>query len=180
LPVLVVALGAAPVLGIAGAAMIGASLVGLALIGPAATREESAFEQTLARVARLPLFAGVPAARLETALGQLRARPVTVGEVIVRQGEPADRFYIVESGSFVVTQRGEDVAERRLRALGPDQVFGELGLLRGSRRTATVTAETDGLLLELDGPDFLALVGGEGAVRARLLGLYAAPATADR
>jgi MFS family permease len=180
LPVLVVALGAAPVLGVAGAAMIGASLVGLALIGPAATREESAFEQTLARVARLPLFAGVPAARLETALGQLRARPATVGEMIVRQGEPADRFYIVESGRFIVTQRGEDVAERRLRVLGPDQVFGEIGLLRGSRRTATVTAETEGVLLELDGPDFLALVGGEGAVRARLLGLYSAPAAADR
>jgi CRP-like cAMP-binding protein len=57
--------------------------------------------------------------------------------------------------------------------MGSDEVFGELGLLSGSPRSATVTAASPGTLLELDGPDFLELVGASGSLRGRLLGLYA-------
>jgi MFS family permease len=173
LPVLVVSVGAAPSLAAAGLAMIVATVAGLALIGRAATREASQFDVTLARVATLPIFAGVPAARLEAAIGHLRAVPVSAGQTIVRQGDPADRFYIIQSGQFVVTQQpAPDAAPVTLRQLGPDQVFGEIGLLREAPRTATVTAESDGVLLELDGPDFLDLVGASGTLRGRLLGTY--------
>ncbi len=82
------------------------------------------------------------------------------------------RFYIVEHGAFVVRQTGVDGIERELRRLGPDAVFGELGLLREAPRSATVEATGDGLVLALDGPDFLALVAGRTSVRGRLLGLY--------
>jgi CRP-like cAMP-binding protein len=153
-------------------AMVAATLGGLVLIGAAATRRPSAFEETLARVARLPLFTGVAAPALERALGQLRPVPVSAGDVVVRQGDAADRFYIIQTGRFEVTQAGPDGAVRRLRELGPDEVFGEIGLLAGSARTATVGALTDGLLLELEGPEFLALVGAEGALRGRLLAMY--------
>jgi MFS family permease len=173
MPILVVNVGAAPTLGGAGLAVIVATVAGLALIGPAATREPSRFEATLAEVAKLPLFAGVPAARLEAALAHLREVPVSAGQAVVRQGEPADRFFMVESGTFVVTQAaGPGSPETVLRRLGANEVFGELGLLLGSPRTATVTAETDGTLLELDGADFLELVGAGGPLRSRLLGLY--------
>ena len=53
--------------------------------------------------------------------------------------------------------------------MGPDEVFGELGLLSGAPRSATVTAATDGLLLALDADAFLDLVGRRPAVRGRLL-----------
>jgi MFS family permease len=176
LPILVVNVGAGPTLGVAALAVIVASLAGLALIGRGATREPSQFEATLAEVAKLPLFVGVPAARLEATLARLREVPVSADQAVVREGEPADRFFMIESGAFVVTQAaGPGALETVLRRLGPNQVFGELGLLQGSSRTATVTAETDGVLLELDGADFLELVGAGGPLRSRLLGLYTAP-----
>jgi CRP-like cAMP-binding protein len=97
---------------------------------------------------------------------------VDAGDVIIRQGDRADRFYIVESGSLVVHQRDTQGTEHELRRLGPDSVFGELGLLTGAPRSATVEALTDGVVLALDGPAFLDLVGGPAALRGRLLGLY--------
>jgi MFS family permease len=173
LPVLVVNVGAAQALGVSGVAMVVASIAGLALMGSAATRPLSRFEATLAEVAKLPIFAGVPGSRLEAALTHLREVPVKAGEVVIRQGQPADRFYMIESGNFVVTQQGApDGPAAVLRRLGSNEVFGELGLLREAPRTATVTAESDGTLLELDGADFLRLVGASGALRSRLLGLY--------
>ena len=152
--------------------MVAATAVGLVMIGGAATREPSPFEATLARVAKLPIFHGVPAARLEATLGRLRLLPVSPGQVIVCEGDPASRFYIVQSGTFLVTRQQPEGAPLVLRRLGPDEVFGEIGLLREAPRTSTVTAETDGALLELDGADFVALVGGSGPLRGRLLGLY--------
>ncbi len=173
LPVLVVGVGAALTLGATALATIVATVVGVVLIGGAATREPSPFEATLAEVAKLPLFAGVPGARLEATLAHVHEAPVTAGQVIVRQGEAADRFYMIESGSFVVTQESEPGATPVvLRHLGANEVFGELGLLLGSPRTATVTAEADGVLLELAASDFLKLVGAGGPLRGRLLGLY--------
>ena len=88
-------------------------------------------------------------------------------------------FYVIAEGRFAVTQRTSDgTAERTLRSLDPDGVFGEIGLLTGRLRTATVTAETDGVLLELDGAAFLELVGSGAGVGSRLLGLYASPGQA--
>ncbi len=174
LPVLVVGVGALPSLGLSGLAMVVATVAGLALIGKAATREPSPFEATLAEVAKLPIFAGVPSARLEAALARVHEAPVTAGTVVIRQGEPADRFFMIESGSFVVTQETTPGAPPVvLRHLGANEVFGELGLLSEAPRSATVAAESDGVLLELAGPDFLKLVGAGGPLRSRLLGLYA-------
>jgi MFS family permease len=174
LPFLVVNVGAAPTLSAAAAVLVVATFAGRVLIGGAATREPSRFEATLAQVAQLPLFAGVPSARLEAALARIREVPVTVGEAVIKQGDTADRFYMIESGSFVVTQVPASGAPQVvLQHLGPNEVFGELGLLRGLPRRATVTAETDSVLLALEGRDFLKLVGAGGPLRGRLLGLYA-------
>ena len=97
---------------------------------------------------------------------------MAAGEIIVRQGDPADRFYVIESGSVVVTQSDADGTVRELRRMGSDEVFGELGLLSGAPRSATVTAASDGLLLALDADSFLDLVGRRTAVRGRLLHRY--------
>ena len=83
------------------------------------------------------------------------------------------------SGTFTVTQAPTPGAEPVvLRHLGPDEVFGELGLLNQTPRTATVSADTDGRLLALERDDFLTLVGVGGPLRGRLLGLYTGNAAA--
>ena len=160
----------------AAVAMVVLTLAGTLLIGGAADRAPTKYESTIDRLRHLPLFAGVPRARLEDAVRSASEVPVTAGTVVVRQGDAADRFYIIITGSYTVTQQpavaGAEPAV--LRRLGPDQVFGELGLLYRTARTATVTADADGLLLALDRDDFLALVGASAPLRNRLLGLYAA------
>ena len=171
-PVLVVTFGGAIVLGASGVLMIAALVVGLALIGTAVTRLPTPFEATVGRVLQLPLFAGVSNAAVERALDRFEPVSIAAGDVVIRQGEPADRFYIVESGSLAVRQREVDGVERELRRLGPDAIFGELGLLTGAPRSATVEALTDGVLLALDGRAFLELVGGPTALRGRLMRLY--------
>jgi MFS family permease len=174
LPVLMTGLGPMEALGGAGVATIVFTIAGLALIGTAADRAPTPYEATIARIAELPLFAGVPASRMDSAMRRVTEIPVATGEAVVTQGETADRFYIIESGTFTVTQVPEGGGQPTiLRELGPDQVFGEIGLLNRSPRTATVTATSDGKVLAMAGDDFLELVGASGPLRGRLLGLYA-------
>ena len=178
-PIIMTSLGAEVLLPIGGALIFGASLVTLVLVGPhfrRAPASDSAAD-TLGRVARLPLFAGVSPAALELALQRLVPVPVTAGSVVIREGDPADRFYLIESGRFVVDQRDPGTGlDRRLRVMGPDEVFGELGLMHNAPRSASVTAQTDGQLLALDGPEFLELVNAGPEVSARMLERYRATA----
>ncbi len=179
-PVLVTSVGSFETFATLGVLTVVSTFVGLAMIGGAADRVASPFEATIGRVIQLPLFAGVPASRLETAMQRMVQAPVAAGAVVVRQGDPADRFFIIQSGAFTVTQvRPGSDEPVVLRKLGPDEVFGELGLLNLAPRSATVTADTEGMLLELGSDDFLELVGASGPLRGRLLGLYS-PATTSR
>ena len=171
-PVLVAVFGTAAVLGVSGVAMLIAIVVGVALIGPSITRQLNVHEATLGRVLGLPLFAGVSNAGVERVLEQLVEVRMAAGDVVIHQGDPADRFYVIESGTVVVSQTDAAGATRELRRMGPDEVFGELGLLSGALRSATVTAATDGLLLALDADAFLDLVGRRTAVGGRLLNQY--------
>ena len=122
-----------------------------------------------ARLVQHPIFAGLPSARLETAARQLRPVPMLAGEVVVREGDPADRFYVIADGSMSVTQGTKG---KHLRDLGPGDVFGEIGLLRQSPRTATVTATSDGSLLALEAEEFRDLVSAGPGLSTRMLDLY--------
>jgi len=177
MPLLVANIGAQIVFPIGGVAIIVASFVTLGLVGAAFRRTVDTATATLLRVSKLPVFTGVSPAALEVAAGKLVPVDVTVGTVVIREGDPSDRFYIIESGRFAVDQRdpGTGLA-RHLRDLGPDDVFGELGLMHGAPRSATVTATSVGKLLELDGPDFLELLSADSDVSSRLLDRYRATA----
>ncbi|MGH2462814.1 MAG: cyclic nucleotide-binding domain-containing protein, partial [Candidatus Limnocylindria bacterium] len=166
-PILAAAVGPVVVLLGFGFAMVVATLIGTALVGRSAA---SGMDPGAERFVHLPLFDGLAPAALEQAARHLERIRVTPGQAVVRQGDPADRFFHILDGTFEVAQtKDPGGAPRFLRNLGPDDVFGEIGLLRGIPRTATVTAAADGTLLALEGGRFLELVGAGPGLTSRLL-----------
>ena len=72
------------------------------------------------------------------------------GDVIVREGDEADAFYVLTAGRARVVKQGADGQEVTLAMLGPGDTFGESGLLERSTRMATVRASGDVEVLRLD------------------------------
>ncbi|MEO6294874.1 MAG: MFS transporter, partial [Candidatus Limnocylindria bacterium] len=169
MPLIADAIGVAPVL--IGAAVVMTAGAVLALLFSSGQAETEAVDAVRLRLLDHPIFAGLPPGRLESAARQLASVPVDSGEVVVRQGEPADRFYVIDSGTLRVTQEAHG-DEAVLRELGPGEVFGEIGLLKSIPRTATVTATTPSVLYALDAQAFGELVGSGPGLSSRLLDLY--------
>jgi MFS family permease len=108
-----------------------------------------------ALVARTEVLASLPELCLERLAAATRPQLVAPGELVVREGEMGDDFYMVESGELVVSQQGHEV-----RRLGPGDSFGEVALLQSIPRTATVVAVSACSLLLLDHDHFVATVTG--------------------
>jgi CRP-like cAMP-binding protein len=116
-----------------------------------------------ARIARLlasPIFAPLPPATIEHLASRLVRRNVSAGDVIFREGDGGDLFYIVDDGRCEIVIDGEKVADA-----WPGESFGEIALLRDVPRTATVSALEDTSLLALDRDEFIAAVTGHAPSR---------------
>jgi predicted MFS family arabinose efflux permease len=103
---------------------------------------------------RCDLFASVGEGALDQLAGASEFVDVAAGAVLVREGDPADVLYVIESGVFAATARGAG-GEVPLQDMGAGGYFGEIGLLERMPRTATVTALTQGRVLRVDGEAFL-------------------------
>ena len=110
----------------------------------------------------LPHFADLPGPALETLASALERVDAAPGDVIIRQGEPGDRFYAIADGAVAVSVDGRPRGSR-----GRGTGLGEIALLRRVPRTATVTAETPVILFALDSATFLAAVSGHAPTRRR-------------
>lgn len=104
----------------------------------------------------LEMFAPLPMAVLEHLATKLVPSEFGAGQVVLREGDPGERFHLIVSGSAAASVHG--VA---LRTMEPGDAFGEIALLRNVQRTATVTATTVLHTLTLDREDFLAAVTGQ-------------------
>jgi CRP-like cAMP-binding protein len=99
----------------------------------------------------LPLFDDVPEDVLSELAGRVRSRSIPRGKPIVRQGERAEGFYVVRSGTLEIVEENPQTGnERVLRVLGRGEAFGELGLLEAAPRTATVRALEESQVFEID------------------------------
>jgi MFS family permease len=107
-------------------------------------------DQEVALLRSVDLFATLPSHTLEgiaTRLVRVTAMP---GLVLMREGDPGDRVYLVAEGEVEISRDGRGVA-----TLGPGRHFGEIALLRNVPRTMTVTASTPTTLFALERVDFL-------------------------
>jgi MFS family permease len=152
-----------------------AALVGLAsvaLLRPSGVLTSSGLDPRRLELLRASPFGGILPARLEVASRELVPVEVRAGQTVIEQGDAADRFYFIDQGAFRVSQRSDTGDPLTLRTLGPGEVFGEIGLLTSSPRTATVTAESDGWLFALDRAGFLGLVDAGPGLTTQLLDRY--------
>ena len=74
--------------------------------------------------------------------------------MVLRRGDIADSFYCVLSGELAVVLEHDDGSETTIRLLGPGHFFGEIGLLQGSPRTASVRALTHARVYRVEADDF--------------------------
>ncbi len=134
----------------------------------------------------LPLFATLPDAALHRLERATRVLDLPAGTVLIRQGEPAGSAFIVRTGRLEVL-----VGDTVVRELGPGQVLGELALLTGEPRSATVRARRDTTVVEIPrealedvlatDPSAARFVLGQVADRLRTLGAGgAAPPPPER
>jgi len=117
------------------------------------------------------VFDHLPHQEVENFVATLQTMSLQPGEVAVRQGGPADKFFIVTEGEVEIFREGEDP-----ETLGAGQFFGEMAILRDKPRQATVRATAPTTLLTIDRDTFSELVaqalgttkGFEQIIRARL------------
>ncbi len=123
-------------------------------------------------VAALVLFAWVVVADIRARLSSVVERRFREGEIVFRQGDPADRLYAIGRGEAEVVREDPATGETVLARLGPGEFFGEMGILANAPRMATVRAATDLEVLSIHRAYFGQLYAYMPTVREGILAEY--------
>jgi len=113
---------------------------------------------------RVDLFADLTRDEIEQVARLFKERKFAAGETVIMEGTGGAAFFLIESGEAVVTIKGVEQA-----TLGPGTYFGELALIDGGPRSATVTAVTDLMCYGLTFWEFRPLAEGNGSIAWKLL-----------
>jgi CRP/FNR family cyclic AMP-dependent transcriptional regulator len=113
---------------------------------------------------QVPLFADLERRELSQIAQTLKERTFPAGHTVASEGEQGVGFFVIEEGEANVTIGGEQRGR-----LGPGDYFGEVALIAGSDRTATVTADTELRCLGMTFWDFRPLVEENGQIAWKLL-----------
>lgn len=116
---------------------------------------------------KVPLFQGLTQKQLAKLARHVEEVPVPRGTMLAREGQPGNEFFVVLQGRAAVRRRG-----RRIATLGKGDFFGEMSILDGAPRSATVATETDGVVLVIRRREFSALLDTvPGLLRKLAVGL---------
>lgn len=118
----------------------------------------------VAALQRVELFAGMDRRQSEQIGRLLKERRFARGETVIMEGTGGAAFFIIASGEATVSSKGTNLA-----TLGPGQYFGEVALIDGGPRSATVTAATDLVCYGLTFWEFRPLVERNGTIAWKLL-----------
>ncbi len=119
-------------------------------------------------LARVPLFEGLSRAHLGRVASLAEHTTYNAGRVIVKKDEPGRAFYVIVDGTAKVV-KGKIVTARREAELGPGDFFGELSLLDGDPRVATVIAATPLTTIRIERAAFRHLLREEPELALKVL-----------
>ncbi len=157
-PILVVTLGVDATFVLAGLSLPLVALLVIRRIRAVDRDARLADPDDIALLRGTPIFEPLGPASIERVARNLIHVDADPGTVVIREGDPGDRFYVIASGEMEVSRHDVPVAK-----LGPGDFFGEIALLRNIPRTATVAASGFASLRSLDRAQFLAAVTGSPA-----------------
>jgi CRP/FNR family transcriptional regulator, cyclic AMP receptor protein len=124
---------------------------------------------TIALLKRVPLFSELAPEELERISRVAVPRSYPKGVRVFHEGDHSDACYIVRSGDLRVTREHSDGRAIALATLGPGDIFGELAMLDGEARSASVEALSDCELLALPAGDVRALLRGSAEITVKLV-----------
>ena len=115
-------------------------------------------------LAGVPLFAGLPTKHLKRIRDLAEPADYMAGASLVKEGTEGDAFFVILEGLAKVV-----VGKRTINRLMPGDYFGEISLLDGGLRSASVVSETPLKVLVIDRARFLKLIESEGSIAIALL-----------
>jgi len=121
------------------------------------------------RLGDVPLFAGLPAVALDRLAAESRRRRFPRGQILCHEGDPGDALLVLEAGRVAVSRFAAGGREVVLAAVEAPAAFGELALIDGAPRSATVTAQTPVVVRVLGRDAVVDLLAREPAVALALL-----------
>jgi len=104
------------------------------------------------------LFKDVTDADLEALWPFLTQRKLRKGEILIREGDVGREMFFLRAGEVIISKHVKGRVEQVLARMGPGDFFGEMGLFDRQPRSATIQADTDVVVLELDGDNLEQLV----------------------
>ncbi|MBN1179080.1 MAG: cyclic nucleotide-binding domain-containing protein [Anaerolineae bacterium] len=116
-----------------------------------------------------PMLLGLPEDDLDVMAQAAVVRAYAAGETICVEGEEGATFFIIVSGRVDMLKQFDDASERFLHDAGPGEFFGEMAIVYGGSRTATVRTAEPSVLLEIGQRAFLDVLGSSPALAIRIL-----------
>lgn len=131
--------------------------------------QERVVEEVLALMARVDILAPLSAEERRTLVETVGVKTYAAGECPVRQGDRGDSFYIIKKGTVDVVVEKAPASEGVIVAtLGPGNIFGEMSLLTGAVRTASIRVREDAEFVVIDRESFRSILENEPSIAESL------------